>query len=158
MVKDYPGEKWKAVKFDFDFTNDYKLEVSDFGRLRSFNKTSDGNIVNGSAINGYRIIRLKFFRPREQKTQAKITRFQKQTKQFLKEITAHKKEKGTKKIIAEKELLLVDIKKKLAKVYKEDIKYRTMNYHSLIHRLVATYFYQNQKRTKQWLHILIMIN
>ncbi len=67
MTKDYPSEQWKTVKFDLEFTNESRLEVSNFGRLRSFNKISDGNLVNGSMINGYRIIRLKLYRPREEK-------------------------------------------------------------------------------------------
>ncbi len=78
MTKDYPGEQWKTVKFDFKFTNNFRLEVSNFGRLRTFNKVSDGNIVNGSMINGYRIIRLKLFRPRDEKMQSKLDYLQQQ--------------------------------------------------------------------------------
>src|SRR5436190_7716124 len=69
MAKDYPGEQWKTVKFDFEFTNDFRIEISNFGRLRTFNKVSEGNVINGSMINGYRIIRLKFYRPRNEKIQ-----------------------------------------------------------------------------------------
>jgi hypothetical protein len=54
--KDFPGEQWKTVWFDFEFTNDFRLEVSSFGRLRTFNKVSDGNLIKGSMINGYRIV------------------------------------------------------------------------------------------------------
>ncbi len=38
MTKDYPGEKWKTVTFDFEFTNDFRIEISSYGRLRTFNK------------------------------------------------------------------------------------------------------------------------
>ncbi len=69
MAKDFTGEKWKAVSFDFDYTNDFRLEVSNFGRLRTFNKISKGNILKGSMINGYRIVRLRFYTPREEKVQ-----------------------------------------------------------------------------------------
>ncbi len=145
MVKDYPGERWKEVKFNFDFTNDYKLETSNFGRLKSFNKVSDGAIINGTMINGYRIIRLKFFKPREEKTQSKIFRLQKQFNNHTKEIAEHTKQKTSKKFIVEKEEELKIIRKQLNKVFKEDRKYRTMNYHSLIHRLVAEYFLPKPK-------------
>ena len=120
MVKDYPGEKWKEVKFNFDFTNDYKLKISNFGRLKSFNKVYMGTIINGTMINGYRIVRLKFFRPREEKTQLKISRFQKQFNNFTKELTAHKKQKTSKSVIAEKEEEIKLIRKQLNKVFKED--------------------------------------
>jgi len=72
MTKDFPGEQWKTVRFDFEFTNDFRLEVSNFGRLRTFNKVSDGNLIKGSMINGYRIVRLKLYEPRDQKVQAKF--------------------------------------------------------------------------------------
>ena len=65
MAPNYSGEKWKTLVFDFEFTSDCRYEISDFGRLRSFNNVADGNMLNGSSINGYRIIRLKFFRPRD---------------------------------------------------------------------------------------------
>lgn len=78
MTKDYPFEQWKTVKFDFEFTNDCSIEVSDFGRLRTFNKVSNGNIVNGSRINGYRIIRLKLYKPRDEKIQKKFDYLQQQ--------------------------------------------------------------------------------
>ena len=78
MIKDFPGEQWKTIKFDFAYTNDFRIEVSNFGRLRSFNKVSDGNIVNGSMINGYRIIRLKLYSPRSGDVQKILDNLQQQ--------------------------------------------------------------------------------
>ena len=78
MIKDFPGEQCKTIKFDFAYTNDFHIEVSNFGRLRSFNKVSDGNIVNGSMINGYRIIRLKLYSPRSGDVQKKLDYLQQQ--------------------------------------------------------------------------------
>ena len=140
MLKDFPGEKWKEVKFDFEFTNNFTLKVSNFGRLQTRNRHADARILNGSSINGYRIIRLKLFKPRLQKTQAGINRLKKHVDGLSKEIKQLSSEKGKKKLATEKKQLLDDAKKSLAKLYEEDAKYRTINYHSLIHRLVATYF------------------
>lgn len=140
MIKDFPGEKWKEVKFDFDFTNDMSLKISNYGRLQTSNKYATEKALKGSSINGYGIIRLKLFKQRLQKTQAAITRLQKPVAALTKEIKALSKERGQKKLVEEKMQLLKAAKKSLAKVYKEDLKYRTINYHSLIHRLVATYF------------------
>src|SRR4051812_34384292 len=72
MTKDYPGEKWKNVEFDFKYVNKYKLEVSNFGRLRTTNKFSTDQILNGSFVNGYRIVRLKFFTKRDPAVQKSI--------------------------------------------------------------------------------------
>ncbi len=148
MTKDFPGEKWKTIVFDFEYTNEGRTEVSNFGRLRTFNKVSDGNIVKGSMINGYRIIRLKLYRPRDEKMQKKFDYLQKQVYKLasvLKEQTANN---DSKKIIKETTELLAGLKKNLSDKYKADLKARTINYHSLIHRLVAEYFLKKPS-TKQ---------
>ena len=69
-------EKWKTVKFNFDFTpiNNNALQVSSLGNIRSVS-ANDGKINNlkGSDINGYKIIRLKFYKPREASHKRKLT-------------------------------------------------------------------------------------
>lgn len=140
MVKDYPGEIWKVVKFDFDFVNDYRIEVSNFGRLRTFNKLSDGNIIKGSMINGYRIVRLKFFKEREEKTAKRLSYLQQQVIRLSKKIKSLKEKKENKIIITEATELLSSLKQNLSKKFKDDLKDRTIHYHSLVHRLVAEYY------------------
>ena len=56
MEKSYPVEIWKTVHFEFEFSNDYKLEVSNLGRLRSYNRINKGKILKGSIVSGYPII------------------------------------------------------------------------------------------------------
>lgn len=148
MVKNLPGEQWKNVQFDFEFINDYRLEVSNFGRLRSFNKISDGDLVQGSMINGYRIIRLKFFTARDEKIQVRLNNLQKQVIKLTAKLKAQIQNKERKKDIEETSLLLNTLKKNLKKKFKDDTGSRTINYHSLIHRLVADYFL-NKPRSAQ---------
>ena len=145
MVKDYPGEKWKEVKFNFDFTNNYQLKVSNFGRLKTFNKTSDGGLVNGSMINGYKIIRLKFFTQRDEKIQARLNNLQQQVTKLSSKLKQQINNKESKKQVEETRLLLTTLKKNLKKKFKTDTQSRTINYHSLIHRLVAEYFLPKPK-------------
>jgi len=140
MNKDYPGEQWKTVQFDFAFTNDFRIEVSNFGRLRTFNKVSDGNIINGSMINGYRIVRLKLYRPRDEKTQARLDILQQQVFKVARKLKSQVNNGESKQVINETTLLLDTLKKNLSKKFQKDLKERTINYHSLIHRLVADYF------------------
>ena len=140
MTKDYKGEKWKTIKFDLEFTNDFRIEVSNFGRLRTFNKISDGDIVNGSMINGYRIIRLKLFRPRDEKIQNRLNYLQKQVLKLTRKIKSLKENKESKKTINETSKLLDSLKQNLSKKFQGDLKERTIHYHSLVHRLVADYF------------------
>jgi hypothetical protein len=145
MAKDYPGEKWKEVKFDFDFTNDYSLKVSNFGRLKSFNKVSDGEILKGTTINGYRIIRLKFYTKRDEKVQARLNYLQQQVLKLMAKQKAQIENKESRKTILETSKLLESLKKNLHKKFMEDTRKRTINYHALIHRLVAEYFLPKPK-------------
>lgn len=140
MAKDYPGEQWTSVKFDFEFTNDFSIEVSNFGRLRTFNKISNGNIVNGSMINGYRIIRLKFFRPREEKIQNRLNFLQQQVFKFARKLKSLKENNENKKEVEAATELLDYMKKKLSKKFRDDLAKRAIHYHSLVHRLVANYY------------------
>lgn len=140
MARDLPGEIWKEVQFDFEFTNQFKLEVSNKGRLRTFHKLADGNIIKGSMTEGYRIVRLKLYRPREESMQQRLDHLQQQVFKLAKKIRDLKKESAPKKEITEAEALLDMLKTNLSKKYKQDLKSRTINYHALIHRLVAEYF------------------
>lgn len=144
-MKNFFGETWKEVQFDFDFINKFRLEVSDFGRIRSYNYVSDGEIINGTMINGYRIIRLKFMKPREKGMEVKITDLQKQSADFIKQLKELIKSKASQKRIVEKEKSLKLIRKQLDKLFKEDNRQRAIHYHSLIHRLVAIYFLEKLK-------------
>lgn len=140
MTKNFPGEQWKTVEFDFEFTNDFRLEVSNFGRLRTFNKVSNGNIIKGSMINGYRIVRLKLYTPRDERTQAKLDNLQQQVFALARKLKSQVKNGESKHVINETTLLLDTLKKNVSKKFQKDLKERTINYHSLIHRLVAYYF------------------
>lgn len=145
------GEKWKVIKFDFKFTNNYQLQVSDAGRLKAYNKFSDGEILNGSTINGYRIIRLKLYKPKDRKTQQLLEDKHQQVIALqakingLKHALASKKRtdpaaKKLKQQIADNTASIKNMKTALRTARRQDIKNRTMHYHSLIHRLVAENF------------------
>ena len=140
MTKDFPGEQWNTVGFDFEFTNDFRLDVSNFGRLRTFNKVSNGNIIKGSMINGYRIVRLKLYTPRNERTQAKLNNLQQQVFELARKLKSQVNNGESKHVINETTLLLDTLKKSVSKKFQKDLKERTTNYHSLIHRLVADYF------------------
>lgn len=81
-------EEWKKVRFKFKITRYYRLEVSNLGRLRSYNSRQDGMIRTASMLDGYPVITIK---------------------------------------------LAGEINKKTGKP-------KSINYYSMIHNLVATYF------------------
>jgi hypothetical protein len=140
MNKTHPAEKWAKVKFDAQFIDAGSIEVSNFGRIRTFNKISDGNIINGSMINGYRIIRLKRFLPREEAAQKKLDYMQRQVVKLAAKLRSQRENQEGKTAIAATDLLLKSIKENLSQKYKDDVRKRTVHMHFLVHRLVAEYF------------------
>ena len=132
-------EEWKTVEFDFEFTNKTRFEVSNCGNVRSFNKVSDGRILNGSLTEGFKVIRLKLYKPREEKEEQKFNVLKKE----ISALFAKRRETLRKNEIAETQKLTELIEKKktqLSKKLDRNLKKRTINHHFMIHRLVAAYF------------------
>lgn len=132
------GEEWKTVDLKSRYVKDYELEISNLGRLRS--NTSKGiKLLNGSETNGYRVIRLKFFKPRKEKDQLLLDAFLKEIRDLKKELKKIAKE-GTVDEFNEMQEELEKIQKEKDKFLKKDSKLRTVYYQALVHRLVAEYF------------------
>ncbi|CAN5596626.1 HNH endonuclease [soil metagenome] len=151
MEKNYPGEQWKPLVFDFEFVNETRIEVSNYGRVKTFNKISKGKILKGSLINGYKIIRLKFFNPRDEKVSRRFLKLQVEvakSRNKVKELKAILLKtsprdagyKDLKKSLEEKTAFWQKEQQSLSKKFKQDLKDRTIHYHALFHRLVAEYF------------------
>lgn len=138
-------EIWKPITFDFEFTNDCRLEVSNWGRVRSFNKVSDGRILKGSLTEGYKIIRLKLFKPRDEKKQIKFDELKKEISDLYKK-RREKINKNDFSVNIERITKLIEKKKgERSKKLERNLKKRAINHHFLIHRLVATYFLPEPK-------------
>ena len=140
MTNSYFAEQWKTVQFDEDLIKEGTIEISNFGRVRSFNRISNGNILKPSHINGYEILRLKLYRPRDQKTQKEFDYLQQQVTILGDQLKTLKNNKSEAKKIASITELLASMKTNITKRLNDDLKHRTVNYSALIHRLVATYF------------------
>jgi HNH endonuclease/NUMOD4 motif/Helix-turn-helix domain of resolvase len=140
MEKSMPGERWKNVEFNFEYASDNRIEVSNFGRIRTFNRLSNGNILEGSMINGYKIIRLKFFAERDEVAERKFVYHNKQIAKFTIKLRQMERDKETKTAIKEATTLLNSLRDNQRKKLAADWKSRATNYHSLVHRLVAEYF------------------
>lgn len=143
--KDFIGEVWKVIKFEDGYIKSNRLEVSNFGRVRSFNLFSNGKLLAGSFINGYKIIRLKLFKPRSAEMTTHLAYLKSQVLMLQAKLKNLKLEGVKSKQLAETESLLKSMKAKLSAKYKADTKTRTVYYHALIHRLVATYFLKAPK-------------
>lgn len=151
MEKSHAGEQWKPITFDFEFANETRIEVSNYGRIKTFNKVSKGNLIKGSMINGYKIVRLKFFKVRDQQVQNRLVYLKQQALQLtkkanLQKITLDSINKNDPAYQAAKDtcdatsLLLTKLKESVSKKFNDDLKSRTIYYQALVHRLVAEYF------------------
>lgn len=140
MTKEFPGERWKTIVFDFEYTNQGRIEVSNFGRIRTFNKVSDGKLLAGSMINGYKILRLKLYAPRPAVSQKKFDFLQRQVNKLADSIKQQTALGDKKASINANRKLLDSMKNQLSEKFRDDLKARTIHQHFLFHRLVAAYF------------------
>lgn len=153
MIKDLPGEKWKVVDPGFKYSNESRLEVSNMGRLRTFNKANynKGRIMKGSLINGYKIIRMKFHKARSAENKKKFEEMEAKASKLLSKIyqlkralkAIKKKDPAYAATKAKIESVTEQHKKlraQLSALYKADEKSRTIRFQPLVHRLVAQYW------------------
>jgi hypothetical protein len=145
MAKATTTELWKKVKINIEHSNPFTLEVSNLGRLRTTNTFADKKIVTGSLVNGYRIIRLKLFKPREPKVQLLIDKLQKKVAKTNVIIKQQIAEGAKKSLLKDTQKELDATKAELRKVIDANTKERIINHHCLIHRLVATAFLPKPK-------------
>lgn len=139
-MKEYHGEIWKKVRIKLAFEANSRLEVSNYGRVRSFNKASDGNILNGGMVEGYRIIRMRFYKPRDEQTQKMLDRLQRKVLNLSRKLKAQIAAEESKLTINETARELKALKKSVSKKFQSELKSRATNYQQLVHRLVAEYF------------------
>ncbi len=146
-MENYFGEKWKKVKFNYENSNNYQLEVSNLGRVRSKTQFSQGNILKGSMINGYKILKISFFKNRTEEAIKKFAKIERKIIKLTKVIQELKELKEKNSIIQPLQDEHDELKKSLSISYQADTKARIIRHSELIHRLVATYFLN--KPTKQ---------
>ncbi len=141
MANEYASETWVNVEFDFEYVGDNRLEVSNYGRVKAFNKKTKGAIIKGGLINGYPIIRCQFFTEQDPEVAKNINFMKEQVNKLSQRLKQMKMEGGhTDQAIEETEELLWGLKERLHKKVDVDKKSRSIYYQSLVHRLVATYF------------------
>ncbi len=151
ITKDLPGEKWVPLKFSAEYTITARIELSNYGRVKTFTKIAEGRLMKGSMINGYRIIRLKLFKHRDEKSQKRLEYIREQINKLIRKAGPLKQKLKVKRVkdekyhlmkkqIEESDNLLAFMKLSYAKICRDDEKKRTVYYQVLIHRLVAEYF------------------
>jgi len=149
MYSKYLGniEYWKDVNFnvDFEYTNTVKLQVSNFGRLKTVHSATNGNIIKGGNVEGYNVYKTKLMLPRDSKLQHKLDILKAQALKQEKKIWALKREKASNATINEATALWANMRKNITKEIAVTNKKRVVNISFLTHRLVALYFLAKPK-------------
>ena len=58
-IVNYWNEKWERIDFP-EFDNQIHYEISNYGRIKSFQNTDDGVLIHGSLIQGYQSLNVRF--------------------------------------------------------------------------------------------------
>jgi len=58
-IVNYWNEKWERIDFP-EFDNQIHYEISNYGRIKSFQNTNEGVLIHGSLIQGYQSLNVRF--------------------------------------------------------------------------------------------------
>ena len=58
-IVNYWNEKWERIDFP-EFDNQIHYEISKYGRIKSFQNTQEGVLIQGSLIQGYQSLNVRF--------------------------------------------------------------------------------------------------
>lgn len=133
-------EAWEKIEFEVAHKEGTRYEVSNLGRVRSFNKVSKGKILNTALTEGYKTISIKLYKHRRPDQQREFDQDQQIiTKLYQqKKILRQRKAPSLKMEILSRQI--EDLEKDLRKRLKVNLKDRTMNRTILVHREVAKCF------------------
>ncbi len=134
-------EIWKEYPIDVDFEGNFKIEVSNLGRMRTYNQlTPDGKLVGGSQQGGYPCLRSKL----RKKWSERDTNSLQELKDKVDELNTQIKETSKSK---ENEKLIADLRKerdqwvqKRKKLNHKLTTKNTINFNLLFHKAVAELF------------------
>ncbi len=134
-------EIWKEYPFGFEFEGFYKIEVSNLGNIKTYNKMfPDGNMPEGSVQSGYRILRSKLRKKWSEKDTEKVSTLNAEIEKLNAEIKtiSHKKalEEEVKNLRENRDALIQKRKKLNSRLTN---KY-TINLALLFHKAVAELF------------------
>ncbi|WP_052252154.1 NUMOD4 domain-containing protein [Kaistella solincola] len=153
----YPTEIWKEYPLNLENDSQYRVEVSNFGRVKTYNKNRpDGGLIKGSLQGGYPIVRFTLFKERPLDVAEKIEALN-ELIAFLEDRrrTLVKKSLKTPEEIAEIEELknqrLSVIAKRKKYILKTDRKRQVFS-HFLIHRAVAELFLEKPADAEVVIH------
>ena len=149
-IENLRNEIWKEVVFKGDFVNEIKIEVSNYGRVKSTTKLGS-RLLKGSMVEGYKAIRLKFYKERTPSEQQILDTLKSNINKLEERILSLESENQSKVLKNQKyyenqsEIILLKeelpkLQQNYDKTYRELELKRVVNKGGLIHRFVAESF------------------
>ena len=139
-------EKWKTYPLEFEFEEDYKIEISNYGRVKTYNVLQpEGAIVNCSREQGYPILKKTFHKKKEEADALKLEGYDTEIAQYQQKIKETKKDLSIP--LEERKVLLEPLRKERDLLVKKRKnlnhkinKKRAIYFSLLIHKAVAELF------------------
>ncbi len=144
-------ELWKNLPLNFEFENEYQIQVSNYGKVKTFNsKHPNGKIIKGTLQGGFPMVRVKLFKERRPFEIEKIDKINNKIKALNLDLKVLKSSSTARKEIQKERDKLV--KERSAYIKKVDLR-RTINFGFLVHKAVAELFLE--KPTKRNMKFVI---
>lgn len=150
-------EIWKEYPLKIEHSNFYRVEISNFGRVKTYNKVRpNGGIIRGSLQEGYPIVRITLYKERPQKVTEKIEAYneliaflEQRRTSLLKESSETADHLPEIEDLKEQKLAVVAKRKKF--ILKTD-QQRKIAVHFLVHRAVAELFLEKTDHAEVVIH------
>jgi hypothetical protein len=161
--KDFSDEIWKKLSFPFEHINNLSVEISNYGRIKTYTRQKpEGSIIKGAIVEDYPVVRLKFFVERDEQLTKRFKYIRNQIntlkfsiKRSVKQLALipqrNQEYYDLRRKIDEDKKLYESMEKSYKKEYRADELKRTINYGGLIHRMVALNFSESPSEQ----HILV---
>lgn len=135
-------EIWKEYPLNYEFENDVKVEISNQGKIKTYNKLHPkGKLIKGTLQGGFPILRIKLNKPKKESEILKIAKIQSEIDVLNAKIKTEPS-KDVKEILRKERDRL--IQKRATYNKKINLK-RTINVGILIHKAVAELFLEKPK-------------
>lgn len=149
-------ELWKKYKFKGVPSYALRIEVSNLGRVKSYSRVSNGELVKAGNINGYLRMNLKYIQRRGKKEQENLFVEKSNVRKEREWIAKSEKKIATLKFKKQpwkqKEKMLLERKQKLKLKIKDnsslllkDQQQRIVHFGAMVHRMVAELFLPKPK-------------
>ncbi|MEC5156571.1 hypothetical protein RCH13_000466 [Chryseobacterium sp. MP_3.2] len=150
MYNPLSKEVWKVYPLNYEFEGNNHLEISNLGRVKSFNKFHpDGNIIRGSLQGGFPIIRLRLYQKRTSDEIQMINEVQKAIDDLNAKIKLlGKKDKESAELSKLRSNRDAEIQKR-KKINTHINKERALNIGFLVHKMVAELFLEVPQNNSQ---------